>query len=569
MKKIGSVVLLMVLVTGSCTNHFEDMNSDPNNLVDVPATSLFSWVILQTCSREAGAFNCPHSWAQQWSYCCYKDDDRYGSQVFELNPDKDYTDILINLEIIITKISEDISREKEVGKNTALLAAAKIMRVLNFHRVTDQVGDIPYSEALQGLDDDEIITPVFDTQESIYMDLLDELEEANELLDLSKVSGFGTGDLFFGGDPGKWKKLCNSLRLRILNRCAGTPWSFTYDMVGTGPFIATEGPAAYPGADAEIAAILNDPAGYPVMSGNEDNLQLVYPVDDVRRDAYIQPVYATFYTRTPFVMAETLVDWLVARDDPRIHMYAAPTMNYVNGNSPDPYVGEQNGSPLISVDEPKISYIGPRICKDPTAPFFLMTHDEVEFIKAEYYLRQDNGTAAKEAYESGIKFSMERWGCMDGSTVSAEYFSGGEKITYPLTQEVNYEAYLDHSLVDWDAAATKGEKFQLILEQKWATSFTQGYQAWHETRRTGFPARIFEYEYYATAYPDLGMPVRMTYQETGQNTENLALAKKQQNIEETNEGLFSTDGIKSQMWWHTRKNPVPTETDPPEIWDIY
>ena len=69
------------------------------------------------------------------------------------------------------------------------------------------------------------------------MDLLQELDEANDLLDLTLVENFDRGDLFFDGDLLKWKKFGNSLKLRILNRCAGTPWSFTYDVAGTGNFI--------------------------------------------------------------------------------------------------------------------------------------------------------------------------------------------------------------------------------------------------------------------------------------------------------------------------------------------
>jgi hypothetical protein len=45
------------------------------------------------------------------------------------------------------------------------------------------------------------------------------------------------------------------------------------------------------------------------------------------------------------------------------------------------------------------------------------------------------------------------------------------------------------------------------------------------------------------------------------NTVQLDAAKKYQNIELSNDGMFSTDGIKSQVWWHTRKNPIPREPD--------
>ncbi|MBE9511926.1 MAG: SusD/RagB family nutrient-binding outer membrane lipoprotein, partial [Bacteroidetes bacterium] len=170
------------------------------------------------------------------------------------------------------------------------------------------------------------------------------------------------------------------------------------------------------------------------------------------------------------------------------------------------------------------------------------------------------------AYEAGIVASMARWGCVDGGTISPSYTNWAREVfTLPDTQNIDYATYLAHLLVDWNAAANNGEKYQRILEQKWAAGFTQGWQVWHEARRTGFPARIFEYELKGTYFPDLGMPVRIRINEEEAllNAENFEKAQNRQNIEETNFGLFSTNGIKSQMWWHTRKNPIPTEIDPP------
>ena len=556
-------VIIILLWSGSCTEHFEELNKDPNNPVDVPAIHLFTQVIIRSVANELGR-NTRHfqdkTLSQQWSLMCYKGDERYTPLSLTLRLDQYYMTDLLDLEIIIQKTSEDITNENEIERNTSLLAAARIMRVWIFHLLTDIFGDIPYSEALQGLDADGITSPKFDTQESIYMDLLKELDEANALLDLSHVANFGEGDLFFNGDPALWKKFGNSLKLRILNRCAGTPWSFTYDMVGTGPFTTTAGAVAYTNADAEIAAILSDPSEHPILSGHDDNVQLSYP-----GSPYIQPIYATLIYSTHFILSETMADWLEARNDPRLLVFAQPTPNYVNGISTDPYAGEQNGLPYACADEARISLLGLRIGYEESAPLHLLTYDEIEFIKAEHYLRQGDDATARTAYEAGIAASIARWGCLNGGTISPSYIRAGEVFTLPDTQNIDYATYLAHPLVDWDNAANEGEKYQRILEQKWAAGFTQGWQTWHETRRTGFPARIFEYELEATHFPDMGMPVRLIINEaeTLLNLENFKEAQTRQNIEETNYGLFSTDGIKSQMWWHTRKNPIPTEVDPP------
>jgi hypothetical protein len=179
-----------------------------------------------------------------------------------------------DLQLIINKTTEDIEAEMEVPKNTALKAAAKIMRVWIFSYLTDLFGDVPYSGALQGLVKDGVIPSVYDTQESIYTDFFSELDEANTLLS-SGVINFGAGDLIFGGDPASWRKFGNSLKLRLLNRCAGTPWSFTYDMVGTQPDVPIgAGAAAFSGADAAIA-VNNEAGGHRGNLSPEDLTNLL------------------------------------------------------------------------------------------------------------------------------------------------------------------------------------------------------------------------------------------------------------------------------------------------------
>ncbi len=563
LKNIRNILLvaLLILGIGSCTKDFEEMNKDPNSPVDVPAINIFTNAIYGSISDELGSW-LQHTylgpWSQQWCKVQYIDEDKYEPRDLSGYFDGPYSDQLKNLTIVINKTTEE--------GNDRLFAAATIMRAWNFLYLTDVFGDVPYSEALQGFQADGIIKPVYDTQEDIYMALLDELEQANTLLAGTTVN-FGAGDIMYGGDPVKWRKLANSLKLRILNRCAGTPWSFTYDMVGTQPDVTTTpGAAAYSGADADIAAILANPTQYPVFEGNADNATLVFP-----GLPYRNWIFNTLYARTDQGISQTMVDWLKDRDDPRVHIYAQPMPSSYDLSDPAEdfsgldYNGFQNGSEELSAQFPLVSLIGTRIAYDENAPVYLMTYDEVEFIKAEHYLRVANDPDAQTAYENGIAASMARWDCPDGGTVSPSYkFGASESADLPVSYDVDYVAYLAHPLVDWGAAADDAHKFQLICEQRWAAIFGQGVQAYHEIRRTGFPERTFEFELEATVYPGLGLPIRLPYSlsEETYNGENLADAKNRQNIEEAHESMFSTNGIISQMWWHTRKNPIPTETDP-------
>jgi hypothetical protein len=535
------LVLALIFTIGSCTKDFEEMNTSPNSPTNVPAVNIFTHVITESVTEELGDW-IQHTyvgcWCQQWCKVQYIDEDRYQTRDMTGEMESSYRYALLDLQIIIDQTTEDIEAEKQVESNTALLAAAKIMRVWVFSYLTDLFGDVPYSEALQGLYADGIITAKYDTQESIYTDFFNELEEANTLLS-SGVINFGSGDLIFGGDPAKWRKFGNSLKLRLLNRCAGTPWSFTYDMVAPQTDVTTSaGAAGYSGADAAIGSILSDPTGHPIMTSNADNAFIDYP-----GLPYRNPIYNTLYTRTDQGISQTIVEYLKARNDPRLPIYAQVVPGHITDPAtfPEAYVGEQNGRWHTASDFEAISLLGTAIAYDENAPIYILTYDEVEFIKAEYYMR--TGGAAQAAYEAGIAASMERWGA-----------------TY------NEPAYLAQSNVDWDQAATDGEKYQLICEQRWAGIFGQGVQAYNLVRRTGFPARVFEYELAGTVYPDMGLPVRIRYSlnEETYNKVNLTAAQNSQGLNLTNETMFNTPGTTSnQVWWHTRLNPIPTETDVP------
>ena len=549
-KKIIPGLLLIVGLLSSCTKDYKKINTNPNNPVVVPAIDVFTNAEQTSISRQLGGW-IQHTylgvWCQQWCKVQYIDEDRYMPRDMSGEFQASYINELKNLTIVITKGTAE--------KNDALVAAAKVLRAWSFMYVTDVWGDIPYSQALQGFSITGTLTPAYDTQASIYADLLVQLEDANTALGATTSTNFGAGDLIFGGDPIAWRKFANSLKLRLLNRAAGTPWTFTYNMVAPQePVTTTPGAAALSDADAQIAAILADPATYPIFESNDDNVKLIFPGLPYRND-----IFNALYTRTDQAISETMVNWLKARTDPRIYIYGQPTPNSV-ATPPLDYVGFQNGRGITSAPFPAVSLLGTKIAYNEKAPLYVLCLDEVEFIKAEYYKRVGNDAAAKTAYEAGIAASMERWGLIDGGNAFPSW--GKTSITTSTVGiPVDYTAYLANPLVAW--GGTDSHKFQLICEQRWAGMYGQGVQAYCEVRRTGFPERIFEYKLEGAYYPNLGLPIRLQYalSEDTYNTNNVAAARTAQNIESINEGMLSTNGITSQLWWNTRKNPIPTQTD--------
>ena len=83
-----------------------------------------------------------------------------------------------------------INQTKDDATRTNLYNAARIWKAYTFMILTDTYGDVPYTEAGKGYLE-QIIKPVYDTQEAIYTDILKELDEASAALDpaKSKISG--------------------------------------------------------------------------------------------------------------------------------------------------------------------------------------------------------------------------------------------------------------------------------------------------------------------------------------------------------------------------------------------
>ena len=119
---------------------------------------------------------------------------------------------------------------------------ALVLKSWMFSLATDCYGDVPYSEASQGKTG--MLFPKYDTQEEIYNGILADLSEANTLLN-GAINV--TGDLIYGGDVKKWRKLANSLRLRYLMRISDRR-----------------------DVSADMKAILNDPAGNPIFESNAE-----------------------------------------------------------------------------------------------------------------------------------------------------------------------------------------------------------------------------------------------------------------------------------------------------------
>src|SRR5882724_304697 len=112
----------------------------------------------------------------------------------------------------VALLTDVINQTKSNPARSNLYNMARIWKAYVFSILVDSYGDVPYSEAglgyLKGTN-----LPKYDPQADIYTDLLNELSQATAALDAAKA--IESGDLFYKGNITQWKKLGNSLLLRL------------------------------------------------------------------------------------------------------------------------------------------------------------------------------------------------------------------------------------------------------------------------------------------------------------------------------------------------------------------
>jgi hypothetical protein len=291
LKLLHYIFLLGIgLVVSSCTEEFEEINTDPNNPVTIAPTLLLPNAIQVSVDRYWGHSNryqrlnidAAMCWIQHLARNIYinAEGDTYEIPITVSSETWDnlYNSSLINLESILQLAGPGGDFENRNFEGVALT-----MKAFTFSYLTDVFGPVPYSEALRGTADESINSPRYDSMEEIYMGLMADLRLANEKLVIGGPAI--DGDIMFEGDILRWKKFANSLRLRLANRQA----------------------AKKPDESRVIMQeILGDPGQYPVFTGNEDFAQLRH----VNVIGSRNQMFDVFSTRSDWNISSTLINKL-------------------------------------------------------------------------------------------------------------------------------------------------------------------------------------------------------------------------------------------------------------------
>lgn len=208
---ITIIFILLILCVSSCTDFLGgDVNRDGDKPSSVPLTAMLPNVQIVLADATGGSFsrfNClfvqqVEGVERQWSSI-----NQYGitPNRFDAAWQNIYENSLVELNVMQKQAIE--------GENNHYLGVINVLKAYTLMMATDVWGDIPYTEALKGV---EALNPNYDDQETIiYPEIISLLSDAIILFE--KDSGPlqpGVEDVYYSGDISKWTKAAYALKSR-------------------------------------------------------------------------------------------------------------------------------------------------------------------------------------------------------------------------------------------------------------------------------------------------------------------------------------------------------------------
>jgi hypothetical protein len=465
MKKIFFLCLLALsftLVT-SCDNGFDELNTSKTSSLTLDPVLVFNNAVLNS---SPGGVN-PGSATSSLTYGLAIAQQMISSNT-GVNLGGNFNQVNIGntpltwinyFQNVIRYTNDVITRTQDDPLRRNLYNMARIVQANAFMVLTDTYGDIPYTEAGYGYTG-KILLPAYESQQSIYPKIIQELKDASAALDpASKIEKI---EVLFNGDIAKWKKFGYSLLLRAGMRLskvdAVTAQSTAASALAGGVIVV----------NADNVVIKHDGNYFNgignIVSGTEA---------------------ANFYLAQPFV------DALKNTNDPRLSSIAVRYKGATSGTGQvtdvaDTTASNQYGMPMGSTDataETAAVAVGVgsryafsqadrnRILKRGS-PMFIVTAAETNLLLAEAAVRgwiPGGNPAASIYFTAGIKASMDQMALYDpASAITAS----------------RRDKYANQHLLD---VSTLDASLQQINYQYWIASFPDGTETWSNYRRSGYP----------------------------------------------------------------------------------
>ena len=460
MKKIAYLFLLLISFA-SCKK-FLDVNTTPNNPTAVPPATLLPTTTIGLAFANSNDLNRATSALVQ--HIAGVANQTAGYDVYNLDGSFDnqwngeiYGVTLSDLQILI---------DQYATTSPAYSGIAKLEMAYVFSLATDLWGDVPYSQAAQGL---KYPAPRFDKQEDIYQgnaalgitSLFDLVKSG--LADLAKTSNVllpGSDDIVYKGDLTKWTRMGNTLLLKfalqVSNRNPALAISTIQSIITGNNFINSNT------LDFEV------PFGASV--GNQNS---IFTFNNVNR------------TGDQMLSARLLTLSRSLNDTIRLSKFFTKTRT--SAANPFSFVAFDNGAtsavPALAIRSKYNAYltgaigggdsaagnvnvgVPPPGSTGGAAPIRILTNFQVQFILAEAALVLGTTGVANTYYQAGITASMQKVG-MTPAEITNYFATNPTVVTLSGTIE---------------------QQRQQIITQKYIAWIGNGIEAFNDFRRTGYP----------------------------------------------------------------------------------
>lgn len=439
MKKLKYLILSAAIGLASCED-ITELQKDPGAITNPSADLIFTGILLNS-------YDSPWNNDQRHNQYMTQNEAYYDGQAYGWTTGS-YDATYVSLRNI-NQMEQVADKMGNTGAQYKTLA--KFFKAYFYTRATEMFGDVPMSEAVRGISDQNF-KPKYDSQKEVYAQVFKWLEEANaELPALIAARTTLSGDYIYNGDLAKWQKLVNSFRLRTLMSLS--------KRVDDTPELNIK---------QQFASILADPAKYPLIVTNADNFQIIYNTFNTYPLWPSNGVVVKNDKRN--TLGATFTDIAKATRDPRLMVIALPAealaanqdvfARYAGGKTGDlqSTLLDQAGKGLLSMinfDFWEASAAG--------VPAIQLGASEVNFLIAEGINRGWATGSAADYYKKGIEESMKFY-----NIAATDVTSFISQNTLPSGSE---------------------QALRKILEQKYMSLFqNSGKQAYYQFRRTGVPA---------------------------------------------------------------------------------
>lgn len=419
MRKILNISLigLGMIVLGSCSKEkMDEINKNVNDPTDVGSKLIITDAMVTSAFSITGsdlAFYASvymeHNvgvWSQSYS-AEIRTNEPSSASTYNNSWNSMYNN-LYNLKVVREKCSA--GGEEEGNYHT--LGIAQVLTAHNLATLTDLMGDVPWTQALQpGI----IFTPALDAQKNVYDDVMRFLDEA--ISNFERESDFpvlGVQDFIYKGNIAKWKMFAYGLKARYIMRTSLK--------------------------NADYQGVIDNANSSFASSADQAKL-------DYNGGTMISPFYKFYTDRNYFGASQSLFNKLDERNDPRMDVFwmeaggsgaaGHDDIDFAPNGTPDQIQGKYGVSAL----------------SNPTAPTYLMSYHELEFLKAEAYVRMGGQDAlAEAALKNAVVAAMSKSNVSLADT-AAGYFDAEVVSRFnsnPLSEVMNqkYIAFFEEEAVE-------------------------------------------------------------------------------------------------------------------------